>query len=60
MSVRKMNPTRELKRLKRGMAPIDKSVIEWAEKWVEYGMAEYTKRDDVSQLERLFKLEDPR
>jgi hypothetical protein len=56
------NYVTELKKLARGKQTIisPQDIANALLPTVEVGMRELTKRDDVSELERLFALEDPR
>ena len=57
MKYQKTSVTRELKRLKRKMTnPQDRATLDWALVWVKAGLAQ----TDIEQLERLYRLPDPR
>jgi len=57
MKYQKTSVTRELKRLKRKMTdPQDRATLDCALVWVKAGLAQ----TEVEQLERLYRLEDPK
>jgi hypothetical protein len=61
MSIRKIDLLTEMRRLKRKTADArDRHTLDWAMEWAKYGIQEATNHDEVAQLERLFRLEDPR
>ena len=58
MTYRKVNYLTELRRMKRGQKTKadPRDIADWALQWAKYGLAQ----TEVEQLERLYRLEDPR
>jgi len=61
MTYRRTSVLKELRRIKRATAdPYDRRILKQAEDCVKYAVAESSRQDDVTELERLYRLEDPR